>query len=517
MKGKIRLFLVLALAVTMSLGMSVLAFAANHYDIGDGTGTYETDIIDIPEVSYVMLESNTISQIEMTVNVCINDELISAMSGTKTTCQGMYSFPAPTLSTFNALKPFLESYAGGGTAVPKFKVVWNGSEKTVTSYYYTDTFFPPAIFSDVTVDFHNSIKAGATWDSIKSKITIKTDPTDSIGIIQGNSGISEGAEGLIDSTTPLVEGKTYTLWLYLKSTNREFEAEDASGDPAKNVVLQNVEKTSERCSVMTESYDSYDYAEKGKVLSIKIVFTAKSSSTPGPNPPKPTPDPKPTPNPNPNPTPSSDPTQSDIPVKEPEEPLLRSYNGNKTIAKAGKNDNEAESEIGGICYMLQQGPLCNAAFAAATPTGFKEAFTFNFSLDTSIYHKTNYDRKRGLFVLNIPKAYQKKGRTFRIIGINKNGQTKVFSDSDMDDDTFTTTLDVEGYAFSLIYTDSTVKTEKAVTKGSSSSQNDNIYTVKSGDTLSAIARRLGVNLRKLIDRNDLDDPDKLSIGQKISY
>lgn len=243
-------------------------------------------------------------------------------------------------------------------------------------------------------------------------------------------------------------------------------------------------------------------------ISITAHFKKKTS---------PTPDPKPTPNPDPNPTPSSDPTQSDIPVKEPKEPLLRNYNGNKTIAKAGKNDNEAESEIGGICYMVQQGPLCNAAFAAATPTGFKEAFTFNFSLDTSIYHKTNYDRKRGLFVLNIPKAYQKKGRTFRIIGINKNGQTKVFSDSDMDDDTFTTALDVEGYAFSLIYTDSTVKTEKAVTKGSSSSQNDNIYTVKSGDTLSAIARRLGVNLRKLIDKNDLDNPDKLYIGQKISY
>ena len=74
---------------------------------------------------------------------------------------------------------------------------------------------------------------------------------------------------------------------------------------------------------------------------------------------------------------------------------------------------------------MKQGPLCDAAFKKATPNEFKEAFTFNFSLATSVYHKTDYERKKGLFVLNIPKAYQRKGRTFRIIGVDKNGQTKV--------------------------------------------------------------------------------------------
>ena len=162
---------------------------------------------------------------------------------------------------------------------------------------------PKPAFDSVSIDFNNSNVAGATWNSIKSKITITTDPTGSIKIIEDNSGITtEGQERPIDPTTPLVEGKTYTLWLALKSTGCEFEADDASGEPAKNVALQNVEKTSESCSVMTESYDP---AEKGKVLSIKIVFTAKSSSTPGPKPgPKPAPDPKPDPKPGPDPKPA---------------------------------------------------------------------------------------------------------------------------------------------------------------------------------------------------------------------
>ncbi len=160
--------------------------------------------------------------------------------------------------------------------------------------------------------------------------------------------------------------------------------------------------------------------------------------------------PAPTPNPTPvpGPTTSSDSAQSNIPATE---PLLKSFSRNKSITRSAENGKEAAKEIGGICFMMQQGPLCNAAFKIATPNGFKEAFTFNFSADTSIRHEINYDRKKGLFVLNIPKAYQKKGRTFRLIGINKNGQTKIFTDSDMNDDTFTTALDVEGYAFSLIY------------------------------------------------------------------
>ncbi|MGI6209922.1 MAG: LysM peptidoglycan-binding domain-containing protein [Anaerolineae bacterium] len=41
------------------------------------------------------------------------------------------------------------------------------------------------------------------------------------------------------------------------------------------------------------------------------------------------------------------------------------------------------------------------------------------------------------------------------------------------------------------------------------------YTVEAGDTLSAIARALGVPLQALIDANELEDPSRLSIGQVL--
>lgn len=67
-----------------------------------------------------------------------------------------------------------------------------------------------------------------------------------------------------------------------------------------------------------------------------------------------------------------------------------------------------------------------------------------------------------------------------------------------------------GYAFSLIYSD----TDKVIGNSGSGS---GVYIVKSGDTLYAIAGRLGKSLNSLINKNNLENPDKLSVGQKIVY
>lgn len=130
------------------------------------------------------------------------------------------------------------------------------------------------------------------------------------------------------------------------------------------------------------------------------------------------------------------------------EPLLKSFSG---------------KGMGGLCTFEKQGPLCAAVFKAATPLGFFEAFSFNLNLDATGKTKPNYGKKAGKFVLNIPKQYRKKGRTFAIIGIGKPGKVKIFYDTDIDDETFTTDIDIEGYAFSLIYTDLPVKKTKNTT------------------------------------------------------
>lgn len=108
-------------------------------------------------------------------------------------------------------------------------------------------------------------------------------------------------------------------------------------------------------------------------------------------------------------------------------------------------------EISGICTFEKQGPLCAALFKTVTPKGFEEAFSFNLNLDATGRTAPNYGRKVGQFVLNIPKQYRKAGRVFALIGVGRNGKVKFFYDSDMDDETFTTNLDIEGYAFSFIY------------------------------------------------------------------
>ncbi len=70
---------------------------------------------------------------------------------------------------------------------------------------------------------------------------------------------------------------------------------------------------------------------------------------------------------------------------------------------------------------------------------------------------------------------------------------------------------MEGYAFSLIYTDAEGTAAKIT--GSTTG----IVAVQQGDTLSGIAKKLGKTRDYLIKKNRLTNPDKLSIGQKIQY
>lgn len=41
------------------------------------------------------------------------------------------------------------------------------------------------------------------------------------------------------------------------------------------------------------------------------------------------------------------------------------------------------------------------------------------------------------------------------------------------------------------------------------------YTVRSGDTLSAIARKLDTTVEALVEANDITDPDVIDVGQEL--
>ncbi len=150
------------------------------------------------------------------------------------------------------------------------------------------------------------------------------------------------------------------------------------------------------------------------------------------------------------------------------------------------------------CIIDKQGPACTAAFKAATPEGYAEAFTFNMLGKDNGTFRTGSSKKTGEFTLNIPPQYRKAGRTFALIGIDKNGRTKIFTDTDLSDNSITVMLDIEGYAFSLIYTDTgAIVPSGNVTTGAGSGT----YTVQKGDTLSGIAKKLGKTKQSLINKN----------------
>lgn len=94
-----------------------------------------------------------------------------------------------------------------------------------------------------------------------------------------------------------------------------------------------------------------------------------------------------------------------------------------------------------------QGAACAMAFKNALPAGWKEGITFSMSVED----KHTYDPKTGTLVLCVPDALQKTGRQYAVMGMDKNGKVTVFYDTDNKPFLFTAKLNLEGYAFALIY------------------------------------------------------------------
>ena len=97
----------------------------------------------------------------------------------------------------------------------------------------------------------------------------------------------------------------------------------------------------------------------------------------------------------------------------------------------------------------QQGPLGEYAFRLARGRAFTEAFPFNLT----IFDKADYSRKKGQIILHIPLQYQKQGRVFSVIGLDRNGKPHIFGDGDNSPYSLLVDIDIEGYAFDLVYID----------------------------------------------------------------
>jgi hypothetical protein len=98
----------------------------------------------------------------------------------------------------------------------------------------------------------------------------------------------------------------------------------------------------------------------------------------------------------------------------------------------------------------EQGAAAKAAFAATLPAGYKQTFTFNMITNGK---SPDYSLKKGTFTLSIPPEFLKAGRTYALRVIDKSGNVILLPDADNKPDTITVSVNVEGYAFDLIYKD----------------------------------------------------------------
>lgn len=155
----------------------------------------------------------------------------------------------------------------------------------------------------------------------------------------------------------------------------------------------------------------------------------------------------PSPSPTPTPTPRARPRDNgdydhheDAPA-----PVPKPVNPNAVIGMSFIGTPTGSVKIG----PQVQGIAAQLAFSMNTPAGWKEAFTFNMTVND----KADYSLKKGTLSFGIPTQYQKAGRKYAILGLDKNRKVKVFNDIDLKPDTITVNLDIEGYAFDLIYSD----------------------------------------------------------------
>ncbi|MCR5411111.1 MAG: hypothetical protein K6E90_09055 [Lachnospiraceae bacterium] len=187
-----------------------------------------------------------------------------------------------------------------------------------------------------------------------------------------------------------------------------------------------------------------DYYGEGETECIKVTLKEKPESPAQPDNPV---------NPTPSPSPKDDTkkedkkdTGSSEKKKHSQSPTSWEGNPDEITAFYFKNGvMDPKAKFG----KQEQGAACKAAFASALPAGWKQAFTFSMSVDGR--HTT--DLKDGMLKMYVPSSFQKAGRQFAIMAIDKNAIVHIYNDSDPQASVIASQLNFEGYAFCLIYKD----------------------------------------------------------------
>ena len=97
----------------------------------------------------------------------------------------------------------------------------------------------------------------------------------------------------------------------------------------------------------------------------------------------------------------------------------------------------------------KHGLAASVLFARSTPAGWTEAFPFAMTVNGA----NDYSVKDGTLKIHIPGPCQKAGRVYAVLALDKDGKVHLYQDMDPAENVFSAKLDLEGYAFDLIFMD----------------------------------------------------------------
>lgn len=201
-------------------------------------------------------------------------------------------------------------------------------------------------------------------------------------------------------------------------------------------------------------------------------------------------------------------------------PIIVPINGAINTNKTNNTNNVGDSNFG--VYELRpanQGPLCVQALKNATPAGYNQLVSFDMITSSGV----NTTNKKGIISFTIPDEFQKQGRSFILLGVDKTGIIKTFSNMSNDIAIFTTNIDINGYSFLLVYSDQVINTSgntvtkvPAIIKNPTGTDEKGAYVVVlKGDTLSKLAKALNTTVANLMKKNAIKNSNKIKIGQRI--
>ena len=194
-------------------------------------------------------------------------------------------------------------------------------------------------------------------------------------------------------------------------------------------------------------------------------------------------------------------------------------NGNQAATNAQKMTGAVNNFGTYSLRQANQGPMCVQALKNATPAGYSQVVAFDMVTGSEISSKN----KNGIISFSIPEQFRKEGRSFILLGVDKTGVVKMFTNTSKDIKTFTANIDINGYSFSLIYSDDSkaikgidnVTIPKTIKNKVATDVNGTYLIINKGDSLSKLAKALNTTVAYLLKKNNIINPNKINVGQKI--